>query len=514
MPEDLINVPINEIVKLGALDSSLFEKAFFPETCRQEQALFHPQLWSVLDGTDRNVNIIIFRGGAKTTKARIYIAKRIAYGLSRTVLVVCKSQGHAGQYLFWMRKQVEERETPVGKKKSLYASTFQLSKGAKWDDERIQITHGIEGHAVWMAAYGITGSIRGINFDDYRPDLIIVDDILDEENAHSPEQKIKTKRLVFGALQPGLAPASEAPFAKMVLLNTPQDFDDISQDAAKDKQFKTVRFSCWTPETEDLPIEFKKSSWPARWSDETRRDEYRAALARNELSIFAREYECRLLTPETSTFRQEWFKYFGEDEENPEPPIHEMWCELAIDPVPPPSEKQIAVGLHNKDFEALAVLGKWKGGIYVLETSASRGHDPSWTVNEFFRLAMKWKIRRGMVEGTAYQRTLAWLLQQAMRVRGIYYPILTFDDKQKKFHVITQALKGPMAQGQFFIRKEQETLIHQLLHFPNVKNDDEIEAVARCAMSLQNGAGLDDEMFAADQDEDNIPALEYERGAP
>jgi phage terminase large subunit-like protein len=506
-------ITASELVALGATDSIFFSRQFFPQTARQEPATFHPEMWRLLDGLDRYVNMLVFRGGAKTTILRLFAAKRIAYLLSKTILIVGKSQTHAAQYLYWLRRHIEPRDTPAGKVRSLYAQTFDLSPGKKWDDEKIQIRHGVENELVWVAAYGIGGSIRGLNFDDWRPDLIIIDDIVDEENAFSAEQRLKTKNLVFGALLPGLAPASESPFAKMVINQTPQDFEDISQLALRDKSFKTARYSCWTPETEDLPLEHRKSSWPARWKDEELRELAQAFAARNEISIFAREYECRLLTPENSTFRAEWISYFGDGEDTPEPPLHEMWTEMVIDPVPPPSEKQLAHGLHNKDYEALAVVGKYKGGIYVLETSANRGHDPSWTVAEFFRLALAWRIRKVRVEATGYQRTLSWLLAQAMKTRGLYFPIQPFDDKQKKFHIISTGIKGPLSHKQLFVRRSQEMLIHQLHHYPNVKHDDEIEAVARGCISLQGGLGLD-EGFAGVDDEESIEELDYQRGCP
>lgn len=237
------------------------------------------------------------------------------------------------------------------------------------------------------------------------------------------------------------------------------------------------------------------------------------ALADNSLSTFAREYECRLITPETSVFREEWIKYFGDEEEEKEPPLHEMWCELAIDPVPPPSDKQVAVGLTKKDYEALCVVGKWRGKYYVLESVAERGHDPSWTVNEVFRLAMKWRIKKIRSEGQGYQRTLAWLLAQAMKSKGLYYPIEVFDDKMKKHHVITNGLKGVMSHSQLFFRREQTSLRHQVIHFPNVRNDDEIEALARGCMGLQTAAIGEGIGFLV-EDEEGIPDLEYERGAP
>ena len=82
-----------------------------------------------------------------------------------------------------------------------------------------------------FSAAGITGSLRGINFDDYRPDLIIVDDPQTDETAATLEQRNKVADLILGAVKNSLAPATEEPNAKLVMAITPQHNEDISQQA-------------------------------------------------------------------------------------------------------------------------------------------------------------------------------------------------------------------------------------------------------------------------------------------
>lgn len=496
---------LQEIVELGATDSELFNRFFFPKTFRQESPQFHREMDLLLDSHDRNVNLIVFRGGAKTTKVRSYIAKRVAYNISKTILVIGKSQAHAQRSLRWLRKQIE--------KNKLYADTFQLKVGDKWTDEEMNIIHGVDDDKIWLVALGITGSVRGLNFDDYRPDLIICDDIIDDENAATLEQRTKIENLILGSVKESLAPASESPEAKMVILQTPLDFDDFSQKALKDIEFKSVVFPCWTTETKDLPLEFRRSAWEARWSTSTLQAEYRAAVARNKLSVFTREKECRLITPETADFRSEWLNYFGEGEAEPEPNPDELWIEIAIDPVPPPSEKQIKQGLAKKDFESFAVVGRKGGKYFVLETVSNRGHEPNWTVITFFELCLRWRPKKVTVEAVAYQRTLLWLLKEAMKTRGRYWVIEPFTDKRDKNSRIKDGISGVLSNKQLFFRKTQTSLVDQIVHFPNVAHDDEIEAVAVCCSSLQNSnySGIPG---GDAEDEKDILAIKDYCGAP
>lgn len=510
-PSEVETASIAEVVQHAAVDSIFFSRHFFPKAFRQEAAPFHPDVWALLDDPDaRYVNIQIMRGGAKTTICRAYMAKRIAYGISRTILYIGASEQKTIDSIEWIKGQVERNK--------LYATTFGLEKDRPWTGDKAKIAHRLEGFNVWMVGIGITGSVRGLNIEDHRPDLIVVDDVISDGNSATPDQRRKIAELILGAVKESLAPRSEVPDAKMVIINTPQDFEDLSQTALTDSQFRSARFGCWTHETEDLPVEFQESAWPARWSSEELRAEKRAAIARNMLSIFAREMECKLTTVETSIFRAEWIKFFGENEDEPEPPREELWTILVIDPVPPPSDAQIAKGLKGKDFEAISVLGRWKNKFYVLETICNRGHEPNWTMATTFEMANRWGVRKIIVETVAYQKVLAWLLKEAMKKTGRYWPIEEFKDKRKKMDRISQGLSGPMSNGAVFFRRSQATLISQAIHFPGKNptgtHDDELETIAIGVQALSQGMVIDmpdDHYKYISPDPEPI---DYRRGAP
>jgi hypothetical protein len=497
------DVTVEEIVHLGALDNEFFAQTFFPKTVRQNSAPFHSEVWRDLESDSRLVEELIFRGGAKTSICRMYTAKRIAYGLAHTILYISKSEGHAVRSIKWLKQNILFN--------TLFSSIFNLSPGSKWQDTEAEIHRGGDQHPVWIMGTGITGSVRGINQDDFRPDLIVIDDALNEENSATHDMREKISDLVYGALIESLAPASESPDAKVVMLQTPQNREDVSMKALTDPAWRSSTHGCWTPETMGLALHHQESIWPARWASAVLRKEKAEAIQRNKLSLWLREKECKLVSPETAAFKAEWLRFY-------EVPPEGMPKVMAIDPVPPPSDIQIAKGLRGKDYECLAVVGIHKGDIYLLEYSANRGHDPSWTIAEFMRLAYKHNPRKIVVESVAYQRTLAWLLKQAMRHQKRYWVIVESDDKRKKFDKIVDGLNGPASQGHFFVRKEHVEFIEQFRSYPDVSNDDVIEAVAVAAGELLGviGSSGDDEADYEDtvRDEGQLPALIYQRGAP
>jgi hypothetical protein len=503
-------IDLHEAVKLGAVDSSLFNRIFFPKTAKQITPPMHREVDSILDSDSRLINILMARGWAKTSKLRMYTGKRISYGLSRTIMYIGASQAHSRRSLYWLRMQIE--------KNTLWAQTFQLKKGMRWTDEEMHILQGPEQEGIWIMGAGITSnSLRGVNFDDYRPDLIVLDDVMNDENNRTKEGIEKISDILFGAIIKSLAPRSENPHAKLVMLNTPQAFGDISQQAAKDSAFTTYVAGCWSKETAGLPLEHRKSAWPERVSTADLHKEYAQYAARNRLSIFIREMECNLTTPETSAFKQEWLQFYKDEDL---PPLHEMWIIMILDPVPPPTEQQLMKGVVEGDYEAISILGRHKGKIYLLESVTSRGHNPNWTKAEFFRLARKWNIKKALIEVVAYQSAVSWMLREEMKKLGVFYMIEEFGrgDKRPKSQKITDGLTGPASNLQLYVKETHTAFIDQFINYSLIKktgHDDVLETVALGCIELQNkGFNLPGNGDVIDLDSDDYAEIDDFRGAP
>jgi phage terminase large subunit-like protein len=467
----------DELVKLCAVDSELYARTFFSNAFRKPSPSFARDIWAPLeDPTIRLVNLICFRGSSKTTRLRTFASKRIAYGISRTVLYIGASERDAIRSIQWLRTQVERNR--------LWSETFGLTPGRKWEETQLEIIHKVFGHTVWCLAAGITGSLRGINFDDYRPDLIIVDDPQTDEMAATLEQREKVTDLLLGAVKNSLAPVSDEPNAKLAMAITPQHPEDISQLAMRDSQWTSRVFPCWTKSTIDLPTEEQISSWEEQFPSEALRLDKQAALARNRLSIFSREMECRLISSEMAQFRPTWLQIRETANSGPKG----CFAVLGIDPVPPPSDRQMAKGLQGKDWEAQYVWGRHRGEYHLLDFARNRGHEPSWSVATALGLARKWRVARIVVDSVAYQRTLKWFLEQEMKRRGVYFSVVPLDDKMAKFARITNVFSGLATAGLLWIGPEHTIFAEQFAAYgPTYSgNDDDIDASAIALQDLSS----------------------------
>lgn len=487
MPDNTnVEISLEEAVRLGALDGAFYSKFFFPKTVRQDVPDMHREMWALLDDPNwRQVAFKVFRDGAKTTLTRLFTSRRIAYGVSHTIAYTSNSEGHAVRSLKWIRRQVEYNQ--------LWAQAFGLRRGGKWSDTEVEIIHGVDEYPISIIAVGITGQIRGINFDDYRPDLVVADDVDNEETAGTPEQRKKAADLLFGALLNGLAPRSEAVNAKFVLLQTPLADGDLIDVASKDPSFCCKTFGCFD--------EHGESRWPSRYPTAELKAQKQEFIQRNQLSLWMREKECKIVGDELASFRRDWLRYYDQL-----PPGG--WYRVSLDP---------AIS-DSKDADNFATVCWYIHGRkrFLVEYHQAKGVMPDEAVNRTFDFIFKYNPRQIVCETVAFQRVLAWLLRKAMEHHRRYVPIVEHDDKRKKADVILQSYLNVAPQNNLYVKREHVEFIEAFCTwYPGFKgHDDLLDAGAR---GLSAGVFYDEgeqEALANDPFMAEVAPLNWQRPAP
>lgn len=477
-----------EAVDLGALDGVLYSHYWFPNIVGMDSPPFHYILWDLYE-KHRFASAKIFRGGAKTTIARLFASKRIAYGLSHTILFIGPNQAHAAESVKWIMRQVEYNLE--------WAQAFGLKKGRNWTPTNCEIIHEKFDYPIRIMALGITGAVRGINIDGFRPDLIVVDDPCDEENTATIDQRTKIEELFFAALKESLVPVSQDPTACMILAQTPFDEEDLCHLCEKSPEFATL--------TVGILDDYGNPAWPQRWDKEQIEADKQAAIALNQLSLWMREKMCLIVAKELSSFREEWLEYWEVL------PLSARYV-MAIDPAPILSEKTRATG-RKTDLQAVMVKCYWRGHGYIVEYATARDEDPDQLAANVNRLSRKYPVIRCGVEGVAYQRTLKWFLErqmQAGRIKALH--MVELPAVGDKIGRIIQAHAGPASNGMLHVHRSHTEFIEQFIKCPNIRFKDLLDVSAMCDATISPRiAGLIPPDSFAEVDETDIPALEWKR---
>ena len=450
-------ISLTEAVELSSRDADFYSHFFFPQTVRSASPRFHRDMWeSLLDPEKRWVAFMVFRGGAKTTTLRLFVSFRVAFCISRTILFVGKSQGAAEKSIRWLKNAIERN--------ALWTQAFGLRKGDKWTENEIEIYHATEDTVITVLALGMTGSIRGVNIDDHRPDLIVVDDPNDEENVSTPEQRQKTAELFFASLAKSLAPRADSPAAKMVLLQTVLNPEDLISLCFRDSQWYTVRYSCFDEEG--------KSVWPELFPTKELLEDKQGHIERNQLSLWMREMECKCVSAETSAFLAEWLEYW---EVVPEAGM----TILAIDPTPPPRDSDRSKVTKRHDDAVVMVLRFHGTGVWVCEYYAAKSPNEEDLFEKVFELSIRWgPIQYIAFESILFARTYANALERAMHRKRMFIQVVKVEDRRPKETRIRQEVSGRASGHQLFVHKTMTPLIDQFTGYPDVSHDDYLDALA------------------------------------
>lgn len=493
---------LQEIVNLGAEDMLFFGRVFFPKTFKKASPDIHAEMAELIDGPN-NGQAAVFRGGAKTTLTRVACAKKLSYGETSMTLVVGKGQDHAIKTLLWIKNQIENNKK--------WTETFKISKAVnadtgrakKWTDEWITVYNGILDKEVHFIAYGITGQIRGMNIDDARPDFIICDDILDDENCGTPEQREKIKERFWGALMKSLCRKEENPMAKCIMLQTPIDQEDLSMDIRKLDSWVTHTYSCFD--------ENGRSTWEEQFSTESLLAEKADYVRLNKLSVWMREMEVNPTASELRLFMPDWLK------------SHEMVPEgciyiLTVDPTPPPKNEKIERDPQKLD-DAVVMMTAFHPmtkRFYVCEYYTTKSPQTGELVMKIFEFYMRYNPMWVGVETILFARTIKESIETHMHRTGLYFVVTPVEDKRNKFVRIKDTLQGKASQGLISLKDEHTELHSQYLAYPQVKHDDLLDALSIATMMvnpalLAAGNVYEGEYTAVG--DDNTPELSY-GGAP
>lgn len=485
--EALTQISPAEAVLLGATSLTRYGKLFFPKTFRQDSPLFHDDIGRALYNPDnRQVAIEVFRDGAKTTLLRAFTSQRVAYGISRTILYVSASQGHSILSLRWIKRQVEFNR--------VWAQTFRLRKGAKWSDDVVEIWNDTLEMPITLMALGITGQLRGFNIDDYRPDLIICDDTSTDEMTATAEQRKKYDDLFFGALINSLAPKSECPEAKAVLLDTPKSKFDLIESCQKDPAWVGLKYGIFDEKGE--------SRWPTRYPTEELRKAKENYIRSGRTAVWMREKECKIVAEELASFRAGNLVFWDVLPDR-------MTFVISIDPASSDSK--------DADDNVVAVLGFFRDEIYVIDYVAETGQTPEMVTKSVFEFIRRYRPLGVVVESIGYQRVLAWFLEKAMRENRMYLPVYQVQDRRRKSDRIVQALGGVSGYGKLKCLPRHTKFVEQFTEYSPTYggHDDVLDAVAlgvTWAERQNVGDWIEGEISQVEDDED-YPALDF-RAAP
>ena len=401
-----------------------------------ETPLFHKEILDLIsDKNNRRIGVIAPRGHAKSTTVDMtYPLWAGCFEQEEFVVIISDTYTQAAEFINALKDEFENNP----KIKWLFGNM----KGDDWQDGEFVLSNGIK-----YAAKGSGMKIRGIRHRHTRPTLMIFDDIENDENIKSAEQRQKLYHWFTKAAIPALARGGRA-----VVIGTILHFDSLVNKVMKQqdifKSWQTRVFYAITTDEDGT----EHALWPEHRSleklramrDDPSDQEFVGSIA------FAQEYQHKPFSEEDAIIKPDWIK---ECEPSQVPDKHARLARvLTIDPAA--SERQTA------DPTAMGVVDLYTDGNVYIRAIRNQRTSPSVTADTVRELD---EIARS---------------EQACRL-GAGLPVIGLKpdkDKVRRLLAVSRFFEA----GRIYIVKDiqnGQALREQLIEFPKGTHDDMVDMV-------------------------------------
>lgn len=493
--------------RLGAIDMEFFGRAYFPHYFSRPSPEFHKELdaiWqqgvlkgqypitpakikeiSRMNGTKRVAAAP--RGHAKSTTLTFKgTMHAIVYGYKHYPIIISDSSEQAEGFLDNIRVEFEENE--------FLKEDFGDLTGKVWRSNVLITSTNIK-----VEAIGSGKKIRGRKHRNWRPDLLVLDDIENDENVRTPEQRSKLENWFLKAVS-----KAGDDYTDIVYIGTLLHYDSLLAKTLKNPGYKAIKYKAvisfskaddlwkkwediYTDLSNDNHEEDAKAYFEANrkemlegtqvlWEEKLSYYDLMVMRVTEGEASFNSEEQNEPINPEDCIFNKEWFEFYNDAEIvfNSK----EYYFFGFVDP-------SLGKTKHS-DFSAIITMAKHKvsGYMYVMDADIERRH-PDKIIADVLEKE-KWLRRdygKGYKKFGAETAQFQWFLKEelakASAKAGLYLPIEEVPQVSDKTMRV-QTLQPDVKNHYIKFNKRHKLLLEQMEHFPMGAHDDGPDALEGC----------------------------------
>lgn len=491
--------------RLAAIDLIFFGKAYFPHYFNRPSPKFHSELDKIWEkGVLKNRNVYSIkeaksinrlngvkkvvaapRGHAKSTNLTFKDSLHaILYQYKHYILILSDTYDQASSFVSSIKEELEENEAIL--------EDFGSLAGKVWREDVIVTKTKIK-----VQAKGAGQKVRGLKHKNWRPDLIVLDDVENDELVRTLEQRRKLENWFYKAVS-----KCGDTYTDFIYIGTMLHYDSLLAKVMKNPQYKSMKYKAvinfsnsklWATweeiftdldnsdreekadkffeENKEKMLERTKVLWEEKLSYY---DLMKMKVSEGEAS-FNSEMQNEPINPEDCLFNEEWFDFY-----NPYEVDFSDGFEFYgfVDP---------SLGKTKKsDFSAIITIAKEKktGYMYVEDADIERRH-PDKIIIDTLEKALR--IKRDYdatytvfgAETNQFQWFLKEQLAKESAKKEIYLPIEEVNQNTDKVMRI-ETLQPDIKNGYLKFNKNHKKLLEQLKFFPMADHDDGPDALESC----------------------------------
>lgn len=473
-------------VKKGSRDMEFFAKTYFPHYLEKPSSKFHKYQYNGLKkiiltayetGIGDKQADAAPRGNAKSTNVTLILPLWcIAYKYRLFPLIVGETGPQAEEFLSFIKAELESNE----RLKQDFPE--MCGEGPVWRAKTIITRNGVKIRAIGA------GKLRGMRHGARRPDLVIGDDLENDENVVSPEQRGKLEKWFFRALM-----KVGKKYTVYIVIGTILHYDSLlsallKKPGWKGKKFQSViswskskLWDTWEAIFSDITVGKEEAERRADDFFDRHRDEmlkgtevlwpeeedyyYLMKMRVSEgAAHFDSEKQNEPINPEDCLFKENEIVYWDEDEVD----LTGVPMYGAVDP---------SLGKKSRKSDPSAILaGRYHNGIIYLEIADIEKRHPDQIIEDILTYHKRERFQKFGVEVVQFQQFFKDTLEKIAHERELTMNIEEVQQSQDKTLRI-QSLQPWIKNGWIRFKRNMATLIDMLIKFPMADHDDGPDAL-------------------------------------
>ena len=288
---------LTDVLSLCYQHIGVFSKTLLPEAFNTPWSVLHTQILSAIDSPHQRICIAAPRGLGKTSLARALVEKSILFREYEFVIYVSNSETIAT-----MQTENIKRELLTNREIRRIFGNVQINADDPELDDSFSKQSWVAFGSTLVMPRGAGQQVRGLLYKNYRPQLIIVDDLEKKEELENPENRRKLKEWFNSDLLKCVDRYSDK--WRVIYIDTLKHYDSLLQELLTSNEWHSMRL--------DLCDDEYNSYAPHLITTEELKREVESHRAKGMLDVFFMEYRNLPISKEDATFRQEYFKYYEE----------------------------------------------------------------------------------------------------------------------------------------------------------------------------------------------------------
>lgn len=455
----------------------------------------HYEWWKLFCSKHPQVAISAPRNHAKSTALTYsYTLACVLFRERSYVLIVSDTVSQASQFLNDIKQTLLENDQ--------IRSLFKIREFTKETEDDIIVTTE-DNHMFRIQAKGAEQKLRGLKWNNKRPDLIVCDDLENDEIVMNKERREKFRRWFYGALLPCKSVNGIIRYVGTILHSDSLLESLMPRTYKKEtivtplKIYTNKREAWMSVKYRAHTDDFSEILWPARYDKDyflTKRQEY---YEQGIPDVYSMEYLNIPIDESVAYFKRKDFVAIS-DEEKRMSLHYYITADLAI------SKEETA------DYSVFVVAGMDESRMVHIKEVIRDRLDGREIVDTILMLENLYKPECFGIEEMQVTKAIGPFLREEMVATGIFPNLVKLKHGGKDKISRARSIQARLRAGGVRFNKAgdwYQTLEDEMCTFPRSKHDDQVDCMAYLGMLLDTMV----EAPTKQEEEDDAYADEYER---